>query len=118
MADNTIFIALGIPDNYLEKTALIRSTLPPGSYKTTLDLLPRLLSLHSKQINKIKNELDGQPSSLLAPMHVSNYKATYSPVHLVFLELDTDWPHLDFKILDENNNEVFSKTYLQLLNKQ
>ena len=118
LADNTIFIALGIPDNYLEKTALIRSTLPPGSYKTTLDLLPRLLSLHSKQINKIKNELDGQPSSLLAPMHVSNYKATYSPVHLVFLELDTDWPHLDFKILDENNNEVFSKTYLQLLNKQ
>ena len=118
LADNTIFIALGIPDNYLEKTALIRSTLPPGSYKISLDLLPRLLSLHCKQINKIKNELDGQPSSLLAPIHVSNYKATYSPVHLVFLELETDWPHLDFKILDENNNEVFSKTYLQLLNKQ
>ena len=118
LADNTIFIALGIPDNYLEKTALIRSTLPPGSYKISLDLLPRLLSLHCKQINKIKNELDGQPSSLLAPLNVSNYKATYSPVHLVFLELDTDWPHLDFKILDVNNNEVFSKTYLQLLNKQ
>ena len=29
MADNTIFIALGIQDNYLEKTTLIRSTLSP-----------------------------------------------------------------------------------------
>ena len=52
-------------------------------------------------------------------MHVSNYKATFSPVHLVILELDTDRPYLDFKILDENNNEVIPKTfYLQLLNKQ
>ena len=31
IASNTIFIALGIPDNYLEKTTLIRLTLPPGS---------------------------------------------------------------------------------------
>ena len=31
MASNHIFIADGIPDNYLEKTTLIRSTLPPGS---------------------------------------------------------------------------------------
>ena len=52
-------------------------------------------------------------------MHVSNYKATFSPIHLVFLELDTDRPHLDFKILDENNNEVIPKRfYLQLLNKE
>ena len=119
MADNTIFIGLGKPEKYLEKTALIRSTLPPGSYKTSLDLLPRSLSLHCKQINKIKNELDGQPSGLLASMHVSNYKSTFSPIYLVFLELDTDRLHLDFKILDENNNKFISKTiYLQLLNKQ
>ena len=40
-------------------------------------------------------------------------------VHLVFLELDIYQPHLDFKILDENNNEVIPRTfYLQLLNKQ
>ena len=52
-------------------------------------------------------------------MHVSNYKATFSPIHLVYLELDTDRTHLDFKILDENNKEVISRTfYLQLLNKQ
>ena len=56
MADNTIFIALGIPDNYLEKTTLIRSTLPPVSYKTSLDTSapPKALSLHCKQINKVK----------------------------------------------------------------
>ena len=121
MASNNIFIALDILDDYLEKTTLIRSTLPPGSYKTSLDTSPPPISfsLHCKQINKVKNELDGQPSSLLASMHVSNYKATFSPIHLVFLELDIDQPHLDFKILDENNNEVIPRTfYLQLLNKE
>ena len=106
MTDNTIFIVLGIQDKYLEKTMLITSTL-------------KSLSLHCKQINKVKNELDGQPSSLLVSMHVSNYKAIFSPIHLVFLELDIDQPHLDFKILDENNNEVIPRTfYLQLLNKE
>ena len=50
-------------------------------------------------------------------MHVSNYKATFSPIYLVFLELDIDQPYLDFKILDENKNEVIPRTfYLQLLN--
>ena len=121
MASNTIFIALGIRDNDLEKTTLIRSTLPPGSYKTSLDTQPppKSLSLHCKQINKHKNKLDGQPSSLLACMHVSNYKATFSPMHLVFLELDTHRPHLDFKILDEKYNEVIPRTfYLELFNKE
>ena len=49
-------------------------------------------------------------------MHVSNYNATFSPIHLVFLELDTD---LDFKTLDEHNNEVMPRTfYFQLLNEE
>ena len=101
MADNAIFIGLGIQDKYLEKTTLIMSRLPPGSYKTSLDasVLPGLLPLHCKQINKVKNELDGQPSSLLASIHVFNYNATFSPIHLAFLELDIYHPHLDFKIL-------------------
>ena len=95
------------------------ATLPPGSYKTSLDLLPRSLSLHCKQINKIKNELDSQLSRLLASIHVSNYKATFSTIHLAFLELDTDRAHLDFKILDENNNQVIPKLfYFHLLNKK
>ena len=87
MASHTIFITLGTKNKYLEKTMLLRSTVPPGSYKTSLDTSspPRLLPLHCKQINKVKNEIDGQPSRLLAYMHVSNYKATFSPIHLVFL---------------------------------
>ena len=86
MASNIFFITLGIPDKHLEKTTLMKSTLPRGSYKTSLDLSspPQLLSLHRKQINKIKNKLEFQPSSLLASMNVSNYKATFSPMHLVF----------------------------------
>ena len=52
-------------------------------------------------------------------MDVSDYKATFSPMHLMFLELETDRAHLDFKILDENNSEVIPKAfYLQLLNKE
>ena len=97
------------------------SRLFPGSYKTSLDTSPApvSLSLHCKQINKVKNGLDGPPSSLLARMHVSNYKATFSLIHLVFLELDINQPPLDFKILDENNNEVIPRIfYLQLLNKE
>ena len=68
MASNTIFVALGIPNNYIEKTTLIRSTFSPGSYKTSIDTSrpPKSLSLHSKQISKVKKEVDGQPSSLLA----------------------------------------------------
>ena len=56
----------------------------------------------------------------LASMHVFNYNASFSPVHLVFLQLEDMYkPHLDFKILDENNNEDIQRTfYLQLLNKQ
>ena len=85
----------------------------PGSCKTNC------LSLHCRQISEVKNELDGQPSSLLARMHVSNYKVTFFTIHLVFLELDIDQPYLDFKILDENNNEIIPRTfYLQLLNKE
>ena len=52
-------------------------------------------------------------------MHVSDYKGIFPPIHLVFLDLDIDQPHLDFKMLDENNNVVILWTfYLQLLNKQ
>ena len=108
MACNTIFIALGIQAKYHKKTMIIRSTLTHGSHKTSLETSPppRSFSLHYKLINKVKNKLNGQPSSLLARMDVSNYKATFSLIHLVFLELDIDQPHLDFKILDEKNNEI------------
>ena len=64
-------------------------------------------------------ELDGQPSSLLASMHVLNYNSSFPQAHLVFLELEDIHQHLDFKIIDENNNEFIPITfYLQILNKQ
>ena len=121
MADNTIFYALGIQDNYLQITTAARSTLYPGSYKTSLDISPppKILSLHCRQLNKVKNELDGHPSNLLTSIHVFNYNAIFFPAHLVFLELEDIHQHLDFKILDENNNDVIPRTFhLQLLNKQ
>ena len=37
MASNTILIALGILEKHLEKTTRIKSALPSGSYKTSLD---------------------------------------------------------------------------------
>ena len=66
------FFTLGIQDKYLEKTMLIRSTLPLGSYKTSLDTSPppKILSLHCKQINRSKNELDVQSSRSLVSMHL------------------------------------------------
>ena len=121
IASNNFFILLGIPNDYLAKTMLIMPRLFPGSYKMSLDTSPPpiSLSLHCKQISKIKNELGGLPWSLLARIQVSNYKATFSPIHLIFLELDIDQLHLDFKILDEHHNEVIPKAfYLQLLNKE
>ena len=59
LADNTVFIALRIPNKHLEKTALIRSIVPTGSYKTSLDAPQKSLSLLCKYIEKFKNELDG-----------------------------------------------------------
>ena len=120
-ANNNFFIALGMPGKILKNININYSLVFSGLYKPQLVTTPppKCLSLHCNQINKVKNELDGQPSSLLACMQVSDYEATFSPMHLVFLELDTHRHHLDFKILDENNNEVIPRTfYLQLLNKQ
>ena len=52
-------------------------------------------------------------------MHVLNYGASFFPAHLVFLELEGIHQHLDFKILDENNNELIPVSfYLQLSNKE
>ena len=80
MVSNINFIALGILGKYLEKTTQIKSTLLSGLYKASLDTSPppKSLSLHCKQINKVKNKLHEQLSSLLACMNVSNYKTTFS----------------------------------------
>ena len=116
-ADNNFFIALGIPEKFFKNINIKYSLAFSRSYKTQFVTTPprKSLSLHCNQTNKVKNELDGQPSSLMTCMQVSDYEADFSPMHLVFLELDTPRHHLDFKILDENNGEVIPRTfYLQL----
>ena len=53
-------------------------------------------------------------------MKLSDYKAAFIPMHLVFLELDVQHRSLNFKILDEKKTKstVILKTfYLQLLSK-
>ena len=50
--------------------------------------------------------VDDQTSNLLAYMQGSDYKVAFTPVHLMFLELDTYHWHLDFKLLDESNNVI------------
>ena len=83
MAENTTFYALGIQVNYLEKTTLIRSTLHPLIHH----LLQKFCYYTVNKSTNLKKKLDGQSSSLLTSMQVFDYNATFSPVHLVFLEL-------------------------------
>ena len=121
MASNTIFAAFVYPTTILKRLHQSGQPCPPGSHKTFLDTStpPKLLSLHCKEINKVKNDLDGQPSTLLACIHASSYRENFSPMHLVFLELDTDRTQVDFKMLDENNNKIIPRTlYLELSNKE
>ena len=87
---------------------------------TSLDIspIPKLLLLYRKQ-SRVKNAVDEQPLSLAVWLKVSGYKAAFTPVHLIFLELKKHHYHLDYKVLDENNNEIFQKTFcLQLLNEK
>ena len=109
MASNTSLLLLAYPDNYLERNTVIWPALPPGSYKTFLHTSPppKALSLHCKQISKVKNELDGQPPSLLVYMHVSNCKTTFSPMPLVYLESEKHMPHLDFKLLIKTTTKLY-----------
>ena len=79
IADNNFFTALGIPEKILKNINIKYSLVFSGSYKTQLVTTPppKSLSLHCNQINKVKNELDGQPSSLLACVQVSDYEQPF-----------------------------------------
>ena len=43
---------------------------------------------------------------VLASMHVFNYNVTFSPIHLVFLELDIYQPRLDLKCLMKTTTKL------------
>ena len=76
------------------------------------------LSLHSKQITWVINKVDAKPQRLLVYIQVANDKTVFTPIHVVFLELDIHYCHLDFMILAENKNIIIPKVlFLQLLNK-
>ena len=66
-----------------------KSASLPGAYKTSLDTSPpqKSLSLPCKQINSVANEVNGQLSSLLAYIQVSDYSTVGTAMYLVFLEL-------------------------------
>ena len=51
--------------------------LTPDTYKTSLDTssLPKPLPLNCKQINRVKNKVDGEPSGLLAYMKLTDSNA-------------------------------------------
>ena len=59
----------------------------------------------------------GNHKSLLACMQVSDYKTSFSPMHLVFLELDTHHCHLNFELLDHQQLllEEFLLPHLQVV---
>ena len=69
------------------------------------------MSLHYKQINRVKNEIDGQPSILSAFMKVSDYRTAFTPMHFVFLELDKHHCQLSFKFLCGHNYGVITSTF-------
>lgn len=73
-------------------------TLVKGNtYEISTDTssFPKSLLLHCKQINRVENKVDGQQSSLLTYIQVSDYKAAFTPMHLVFLELDIHQHHFN-----------------------
>ena len=74
-------------------------------------LKPRLLPLHCKQINRVKNEVGGQPSNLLACMQVSDNKSI-TLMHFIFLELNTHHCHWDFKFLHESNKAIIQRHFI------
>ena len=79
----------------------------------SLDTLtvPTLLLLHCNQINRVQKEVDGLQASQLACMQISDYKAAFTPMHFVFLELDKHPCHLDCTLLEESNNVTIPRTF-------
>ena len=121
---NLLFQALGITNAI--KLSAINASLFGGAYQTTLTPTQQNLYFYCNQIDEIANEINGQPSKLLYSWDVSESEGdlTYSPEHavnskhLIFLQLKKTCHHLEFALLDNNNNEIIPKSfYLQLYNK-
>ena len=123
-ASNLLFEALGITNAI--KLSEINASLFGGAYQTTLTPTPKNVYFYCNQIDKIANEINGQPSKLLYSWDVSESEGnlTYSPKHavnsnhLIFLQLKKTSHRLEFALLDNQNNDITPKSfYLQLYNK-
>ena len=77
MGYENFFIALTILGNYLGKTTRNKSTLPAVTYVNNSLVYyhqpVKSLSLHDEQVNRVKNEVDGKPSSILVCIEVSHW---------------------------------------------
>ena len=121
MADNTIFVALGIQDKYLKKATLIRSTLPPASYKTSLVMINQLLQ---KFCHCIANK-----SAKLRTSSMVNHHIFWSPCMFLTIKQPSPQSIQSFqnqtyinltsilKYLMKTSAKL-SRGYLQLLNKE
>ena len=101
--DLKYFITLGILDNYLEKTTPKKPIRPLVRTKHYV--------IHHLPQNHYYYTVNGKSSSPLVCMQVFNYRVAFTPMHWVFLELDTHRCHLDFKFLDENKNVIVPRTF-------
>lgn len=113
IACNSFFIALGILGNSLKEINIEKSFTFSCTNETFLytSSFSTSLSLLYKQFNRVKNEVDGQPKSLLAYVKVSAGKAAFNLCHLVSLHLDTDFWHLDCKPFYEKLNVIIPKIF-------
>ena len=125
IASNLLFESLGIT-NYTINLSQVKSSLFKGAYQTTLTPPPKNICFYCNQTDEISNEINGQSSKLLYSWDVSESQGdlTYSPKHavnsnhLIFLQLSKTCHHLEFALLDSQNNEIIPKSfYLQLYSK-
>ena len=88
-------------------------TLVKGNtYEISTDTssFPKSLLLHCKQINRVENKVDGQQSSLLTYIQVSDYKAAFTPMLSRTRHTSTSFQS-DFKLLNEKATLLFQKNY-------
>ena len=69
IASNLLFEALGI--TYTINLSAVKSSLFKGAHQTTLTPPPKNIFFYCNQIDKISNEINGQPSKLLYSWDVS-----------------------------------------------
>ena len=118
IASNLLFEALGITNTI--NVSAVKSSLFIGAYQTTLTPLPKNICFYCNQIDKISNEINGQPSKLLYSWDVSESQGDlkYSPEHavnfnhLIFPQLSKTCHRLEFALLDNQKKRNYTQIIL------